>query len=73
MFAPARLLAVKEIPLGAGWVYEPKFDCYRGLLTSSAKGAGSVWSRNHKDLGGDAAVAEGGVDAVVPVERLLPP
>ena len=49
--SPARLIAVKEIPHGAGWLYEPKLDGYRGLLVSNAKRAGSVWSRNAKDLG----------------------
>ena len=49
--SPARLIAVKEIPSGTGWLYEPKLDGYRGLLVSNAKRAGSVWSRNAKDLG----------------------
>jgi len=49
--SPARLIAVKEIPHGTGWLYEPKLDGYRGLLVSNAKRAGSVWSRNAKDLG----------------------
>src|SRR5262249_53940642 len=48
---PARLLAVKEIPIGREWLYEPKFDGYRGLLVSSESGKGSLWSRNQKDLG----------------------
>lgn len=51
MFAPARLLAVKDVPSGEGWLYEPKFDGYRGLLVSNSRGAGSVSSRNAKDLG----------------------
>ena len=49
--SPARLIAVKDIPRGTGWLYEPKLDGYRGLLVSNAKRAGSVWSRNAKDLG----------------------
>ncbi len=49
--SPARLIAVKEIPSGTGWLYEPKLDGYRGLLVSNAKRAGSVWSRNAKALG----------------------
>ena len=49
--SPARLIAVKEIPHGTGWLYEPKLDGYRGLLVSNAKRAGSVWSRNANDLG----------------------
>jgi hypothetical protein len=28
-FSPARLLAIPEIPKGAGWLNEPKFDRYR--------------------------------------------
>ena len=50
-FTPARLLAVKEIPHGQGWLFEPKFDGYRGLLVSNSRRAGSVSSRNAKDLG----------------------
>jgi ATP-dependent DNA ligase len=50
-FAPARLQPVKEIPVGQGWLYEPKFDGYRGMLVNSPSGRGSVWSRNDKDLG----------------------
>ena len=50
-FAPARLLAVKEVPRGEGWLYEPKFDGYRGLLISNSRGSGAVSSRNAKDLG----------------------
>ena len=49
-FTPARLQAVKQIPSGRGWLYEPKFDGYRGLLATSEAGKGSVWSRNNKDL-----------------------
>lgn len=50
-FAAARLQAVKELPAGPGWSYEPKFDGYRGLLVNSRNGRGSIWSRNDKDLG----------------------
>ncbi len=50
-FAPARLLAVKEVPSGGGWLYEPKFDGYRGLLARNSRSGGSVSSRNAKDLG----------------------
>ena len=50
-FVAARLQAVKELPVGSGWLYEPKLDGYRGLLVSSSSGGGSVWSRNDKDLG----------------------
>ena len=50
-FAPARLQSVKELPVGKDWLYEPKWDGYRGLLINSSSGRGSVWSRNDKDLG----------------------
>ena len=50
-YTPARLQSVKEIPAGPAWLYEPKFDGYRGLLVNSSSGRGSVWSRNDKDLG----------------------
>ena len=50
-YAPARLQAVKEMPLGPGWLYEPKFDGYRGVLMSGSSGRGALWSRNDKDLG----------------------
>ena len=50
-YSPARLQAVKSLPVGPGWIYEPKWDGYRGLLVTSSTGRGSVWSRNGKDLG----------------------
>jgi ATP-dependent DNA ligase len=50
-FVPARLGAVSDLPIGQGWLYEPKFDGYRGLLVTGASGRGSLWSRNEKDLG----------------------
>ena len=50
-YAAARLQAVKELPSGSGWLYEPKLDGYRGLLVSNSNSNGSVWSRNDKDLG----------------------
>ena len=50
-FAPARLQLVKAIPKGRGWLYEPKFDGYRGLVMRPAQYRISVLSRNGKDLG----------------------
>jgi len=47
---PARLQLVKEIPKGRGWLYEPKFDGYRGLLMTNGAGQGAVYSRNAKNL-----------------------
>lgn len=49
--APARLQLVKEIPKGPGWLYEPKFDGYRGVVGRPALSRVSVLSRNGKDLG----------------------
>jgi ATP-dependent DNA ligase len=49
--APARLQLVKEIPKGPGWLYEPKFDGYRGIVARPAPSRISVLSRNGKDLG----------------------
>ncbi|HSS60123.1 MAG TPA: hypothetical protein VLK30_01555 [Candidatus Limnocylindrales bacterium] len=49
--APARLQLVKELPKGPGWLYEPKFDGYRGLLMTNGAGQGAIYSRNAKNLG----------------------
>lgn len=56
-FTPARLLAVKEIPHGADWLYEPKFDGYRGLLVSNARRAGWVWTTLDAGQGSLAVLA----------------
>jgi ATP-dependent DNA ligase len=50
-YAPARLQAVSGLPVGREWLYEPKWDGYRGLLVRSSSGKGCIWSRNDKDLG----------------------
>ena len=49
--SPARLQLVKTIPSGMGWLYEPKLDGYRGLISRDSRGRPSVLSRNGKDLG----------------------
>jgi ATP-dependent DNA ligase len=49
-FSPARLQLVKALPRGRGWVYEPKFDGYRGLVSREVTGRVRVISRNEKDL-----------------------
>lgn len=49
--APARLQLVKEIPQGRGWLYEPKFDGYRGIVARPTESWISILSRNGKDLG----------------------
>jgi ATP-dependent DNA ligase len=48
--APAKLQLVKQLPIGRGWLYEPKFDGYRGLVSREATGRVRVISRNEKDL-----------------------
>jgi ATP-dependent DNA ligase len=50
-FSPARLVLVARLPTGFGWIYEPKFDGYRGLLSRSKSGRPALLSRNGKDLG----------------------
>jgi len=49
-FTPARLQLLKEIPKGPGWLYEAKFDDYRGLLMTNRVGQAAVYSRNAKNL-----------------------
>ena len=44
---PARLEA--EIPLGGAWVYEPKWDGFRGLIFKNANSV-HIGSRNRKSL-----------------------
>src|SRR5215469_4396107 len=48
--SPARLAVAQDLPRGAGWVYEPKFDGYRCLLVKDAHGRPFARSRNGKDL-----------------------
>jgi len=50
-FSPARLKLDREIPVGRSWLYEPKFDGYRGMLMTNRAGQAVVYSRNAKDLG----------------------
>jgi ATP-dependent DNA ligase len=50
-YSPARLQLVDRLPTGFGWIYEPKFDGYRGLLSRSKSGRPALLSRNGKDLG----------------------
>lgn len=48
--APAKLQLVRTIPRQRGWLYEPKFDGYRGLLMTNSAGQAAVYSRNAKNL-----------------------
>ncbi len=40
---------VKELPLGDGWQYEPKWDGFRGVLENDG-GELALWSRNERPL-----------------------
>jgi len=40
---------VRELPTGDGWVYEPKWDGFRGVLENSS-GELRLWSRNGRPL-----------------------
>jgi ATP-dependent DNA ligase len=40
---------VRELPEGAGWQYEPKWDGFRGLLENTS-GELKLWSRNARPL-----------------------
>jgi ATP-dependent DNA ligase len=51
IFSPAKLQLVKRVPTGRGWLYEPKFDGYRGIVARESSGRVLVRSRNDKDLG----------------------
>src|SRR5216683_8097973 len=39
-----------RVPTGAQWLYEPKFDGFRGLLRQSSDGLVRLTSRQGKDL-----------------------
>jgi hypothetical protein len=39
-----------RVPTGAQWLYEPKFDGFRGLLCQSSDGLVRLTSRQGKDL-----------------------
>ena len=40
---------VRELPAGAGWQYEPKWDGFRGVLENDG-GELALWSRNERPL-----------------------
>jgi len=48
-FPPMEAELVRELPLGAGWAYEPKWDGFRGVL-ENAGGELRLWSRNGRPL-----------------------
>ena len=48
-FPPMEAELVRELPLGEGWAYEPKWDGFRGVL-ENASGELRLWSRNGRPL-----------------------
>jgi ATP-dependent DNA ligase len=48
-FPPMEADLVRELPTGAGWAYEPKWDGFRGVL-ENAGGETRLWSRNGRPL-----------------------
>lgn len=48
-FPPMEAELVRELPLGDEWVYEPKWDGFRGVL-ENAGGELRLWSRNGRPL-----------------------
>ena len=48
-FPPMEAELVRELPLGEGWTYEPKWDGFRGVL-ENAGGELRLWSRNGRPL-----------------------
>ena len=48
-FPPMEAELVRELPAGAGWAYEPKWDGFRGVLENTG-GELRLWSRNGRPL-----------------------
>src|SRR5579864_3786892 len=48
-FPPMEAELVRELPEGAGWCYEPKWDGFRGVL-ENLDGELRLWSRNERPL-----------------------
>jgi len=48
-FPPMEAELVRELPAGEGWVYEPKWDGFRGVLENVC-GELRLWSRNGRPL-----------------------
>jgi ATP-dependent DNA ligase len=48
-FPPMEAELVRELPEGGGWLYEPKWDGFRGVL-ENAGGDLALWSRNERPL-----------------------
>lgn len=48
-FPPMEAELVRELPLGDGWAYEPKWDGFRGVLENAGAEL-RLWSRNGRPL-----------------------
>src|SRR3954468_10211087 len=48
-FPPMEAELVRELPVGDGWTYEPKWDGFRGVL-ENASAELRLWSRNGRPL-----------------------
>src|SRR5487761_1551361 len=48
-FPPMEAELVRELPVGTGWSYEPKWDGFRGVL-ENLDGELRLWSRNERPL-----------------------
>jgi ATP-dependent DNA ligase len=48
-FPPMEAQLVRELPVGDGWQYEPKWDGFRGVLENDGGELG-LWSRNERPL-----------------------
>jgi ATP-dependent DNA ligase len=76
-FPPMEAELVRELPLGGGWAYEPKWDGFRGVL-ENASGGLRLWSRNGRPLLryfpelqalGDLLPPRSAVDGEIVIER----
>ena len=48
-FPPMEAELVRELPVGDGWQYEPKWDGFRGVFENVGKEL-AMWSRNERPL-----------------------
>ncbi len=48
-FPPMEAELVRELPVGEGWAYEPKWDGFRGVLENLGEEL-ALWSRNERPL-----------------------
>ncbi len=48
-FPPMEAELVRELPVGEGWVYEPKWDGFRGVF-ENLDGDLALWSRSGRPL-----------------------